>query len=612
MCRTRRPLSAQSGTGPKRPLPALWALALAGLLSAAIPAVWAQEAVDPPPAAGPGAAQGTAEPAAHPSDPYDPASPEGAVRSFIDGARAGDYTAAAAFLDLSGVPAARRAEEGPRLARLLKIVLDRRLWIHYEKLSSRPEGRLDDGLPPDLESIGALEGTSVEILLQRIEEPDGSRVWKFASGTVARVPALQEQYGYGALGEWLPAPLVDIQFLELRLWQWIGLLLLVVGSWIGGWVAVRVLYWILRPIVARTQTKLDDLILGLVSRPLVMAFALLWFTPGSYLLALAEPVYAFLANLEKGLAVVVVTWVAFRVVDVVAALAGERMERQERKAALAAIPLGRRAAKVVLVAVAVVAVLQNLGFNVTGLIATLGVGGLAVALAAQKSVENLFGGITLIADQPVRVGDFCRFGDGKTGTVEEVGLRSTRVRTLDRTLVTVPNSQFSEFDIENFAMRDRVRLATTLGLRYETTPDQLRHVLAELRKVLIAHPKVNNDPARVRFAGFGAYSLDIDVFAYVETTDFGEFCTIREDLFLRFMDVVAAGGTGFAFPSQTLYLGRDGGLDEAAGRRAAEQVEVWRREGRLPFPDFEPETVANLSGTGDWPPRGSATPAPAG
>lgn len=605
---TRTTLGAQSGTGPRRALAALWALALAGLVWAAMPAALAQEAADAPPADRPGAAAETGEPTPASSDPNDPATPEGAVRSFIDLSRAGDYRAAAAFLDLSAVPPAERGVEGPRLARLLKIVLDRRLWVHYEKLSSRPEGLLDDGLPPDLESIGALEGTGIEILLQRVEQPDGSRVWKFAPGTVARIPALQEQYGYGPLGEWLPAPLVEFQLLELRLWQWIGLLLLVAGSLLGGWIAVRVLYWILRPIVARTQTQLDDLVLGLVSRPLVMAFALLWFTPGTYLLVLAAPVYTFLGNLEKGLAVVVVTWIAFRVVDVVAALAGERMEQQERRAALAAIPLGRRAAKVVLVAVAVIAVLQNLGFNVTGLIATLGVGGLAVALAAQKSVENLFGGITLIADQPVRVGDFCRFGEGKVGTVEEVGLRSTRVRTLDRTLVTVPNSQFSEFDLENYAMRDRIRLATTLGLRYETTPDQLRHVLAELRKVLITHPKVSNDPARVRFSTFGAYSLDIEVFAYVETTDFAEFCAIREDLFLRFMDVVAASGTGFAFPSQTLYLGRDGGLDAAAGRRAAEQVETWRREGALPFPDFAEETVSSLSGTGDWPPRGSATP----
>jgi MscS family membrane protein len=186
-------------------------------------------------------------------------------------------------------------------------------------------------------------------------------------------------------------------------------------------------------------------------------------------------------------------------------------------------------------------------------------------------------------------------------------LRSTRVRTLDRTLVTVPNSRFSEIELENFAPRDRVRLATTLGLRYETSPDQLRFVLAELRKVLISHPKVSNDPARVRFSGFGAHSLDLDVFAYVQTSDYAEFCNIREDLYLRFMDAVAAAGTGFAFPSQTLYMGRDEGMDETRTREAERSVEAWRNEGSLPFPEFAADAVEKLDDSADWPPRGSAS-----
>jgi MscS family membrane protein len=335
----------------------------------------------------------------------------------------------------------------------------------------------------------------------------------------------------------------------------------------------------------------------------MLLVALAIFTAGSYLLRFAAPVYTFLGHFEKGLVLVALTWLAFRFVDVVSALLAERMERDGRRTAIAALPLGRRAVKVFLIALALIGVLQNLGFNVTGLIAGLGVGGLAVALAAQKSIENLFGGVTLITDQPVRVGDFCRFSDGKLGTIEEIGLRSTKVRTLDRTVVTVPNSRFSEIDLENFAVRDRIRLATTLGLRYETTPDQLRHVLVGLRKVLIAHPKVSNDPARVRFSGFGAHSLDIEIFAFVTTSDFNEFCAVREDVFLRLMDVVATSGTGFAFPSQTLYMGRDDGLDPEGTRRAEEQVQVWRREGKLPFPDFSEEEIAEIDGTAEYPPK---------
>ena len=175
--------------------------------------------------------------------------------------------------------------------------------------------------------------------------------------------------------------------------------------------------------------------------------------------------------------------------------------------------MGRRTVKGVLLVLALIAVFQNLGFNITGILAGLGVGGIAVALAAQKSIENLFGGLTLSLDQPVRVGDFCKFGT-QMGTVEDVGLRSTRIRTMDRTLISIPNGDFSQTQIENFGTRDRIRLYAVLGFRYETVPDQLRFLLSELRTLLWSHPKVETDTARVRFVGFGACSLDVEVFAY--------------------------------------------------------------------------------------------------
>jgi MscS family membrane protein len=249
-------------------------------------------------------------------------------------------------------------------------------------------------------------------------------------------------------------------------------------------------------------------------------------------------------------------------------------------------------------------VLDNFGFNVTALVAGLGVGGVAVALAAQKSIENLFGGVMLYADRPIRVGQFCRFGD-KIGTVEEIGMRSTRVRTLDRTVVTVPNAEFSALQIENFARRDFIRLFTVLGLRYETTPEQLRHILVEIRRLLYAHPMVSNDPARIRFVGFGAYSLDLEIFAYVTTSDWAEFLGVREDIFLKIMDLVDASGTGFAFPSQTLYLGKDDGLDEDRARAAEEEVKAWRERDALFLPDFSDSEIERVGGGHPWPPEGA-------
>ncbi len=254
---------------------------------------------------------------------------------------------------------------------------------------------------------------------------------------------------------------------------------------------------------------------------------------------------------------------------------------------------------------AVLAVGDQLSIPLTGVLASFGIGGIAFALAAQPTLQNLLSGFTIYADRPLSVGDFCRFGD-KMGTVEEIGLRSTRLRTLDRTVISVPNSQFLDMQLENYARRDRFLFTTTLGLRYETTPDQLRYVLAELRKLLIAHPMVVSDPLRVRFAGFGAHSLDVEVFSYILASDMDAFTAIREDLLLRIMATVDAAGTQFAFPSVVHYAARDDGLDAERIAQAEGAVERWRASGDLPFPDFEWQSKAELSGSLDYPPEGSA------
>lgn len=210
-----------------------------------------------------------------------------------------------------------------------------------------------------------------------------------------------------------------------------------------------------------------------------------------------------------------------------------------------------------------------------------------------KTVENFVGSVTLIADQPVRVGDFCKVGD-TVGTVEQIGMRSTRIRTLNRTVVTIPNGQFSSETIENYAHRDRFWFQTVLDLRYETTPDQIRFLLVELRSVLYAHPKVHPEPARVRFTGLGAASLNLEVFCYITAVNFDEFLEVREDLLLRIMDVVAESGTDFAFPSQTLYFAKDKGLSKEKSQQAEEKVRKWKEAHDMPIPSFENERIEKL------------------
>ncbi len=182
----------------------------------------------------------------------------------------------------------------------------------------------------------------------------------------------------------------------------------------------------------------------------------------------------------------------------------------------------------------------------TAIVAGLGVGGLAIALAGQKTIENLFGGISVILDQPVRVGDSGRFGE-IVGTVEDIGLRSTRVRTLDRSIVTIPNAEFSHMKLENYERRDKLRWGTNLILRHDTSPDQLRLVLIRLKELLIGHSMVMNEPARVRFLRFVQLGLEIEIFIYIRSTEWNEYLAVVEDLNLRIMQLLLDCGTGLAF-----------------------------------------------------------------
>jgi MscS family membrane protein len=406
------------------------------------------------------------------------------------------------------------------------------------------------------------------------------------------------------LGEMVPEVLVRTTLLDLALWQWAGLLCAVLVAAVLSWILASVALAVGRRVVSRTDTNLDDRFLDAAIGPLRLAFGVVVYRSAMTPLRLHGDASDFLEMLLRALFVVALTWLLMRIADLLAAIAHAELEQRGQQAATGLVAPGRKLVKGLVLALAVVAILDTFGFNVTALVAGLGVGGVAVALAAQKTIENLFGGMTLYADRPVRVGDFCRFGD-QVGTVEEIGLRSTRIRTLGRTLVSVPNAQFSTMHLENYTARDQILIHTTIGLRYETTPEQLRWVLVEIRRLLYAHARVTPDPARIRFVGFGAYSLDLEIFAYVDTPDWNEFLGIREDLFLRIMDAVEEAGTGFAFPSSTVYLGQDEAPSAERAQEVAEQVARWREEHEVYLPDFPSSRIEELAGTVPWPPPGA-------
>ena len=266
----------------------------------------------------------------------------------------------------------------------------------------------------------------------------------------------------------------------------------------------------------------------------------------------------------------------------------------------------------VIAIIAIIFILSaQLGAPLFSLLAGFGVGGIAVALAAQGSIENFIGSLNLFGDKPVRVGDFCRYGEDagpdfqRIGTVEAIGMRSTRIRGIDNTLTTIPNADFSKMHIVNYSTRTEMLFLTMLSLRYETTEDQLRYVLVSLREMLVAHPRVVDEEPSVRFIGMSESSLEIELRVDINTNDYFDFRAVREDILLRILGVVRGSGTGFAFPSQTLYYSKDSGLDQDRKEAAETRVREWAAAHEMPFPTFTPEQRNKRRNTLDYPPEGS-------
>ncbi len=509
-------------------------------------------------------------------------------------------------LDLSELaPAAR-----PKTGRAAAVAL-------YEVLSRIPLPPVDE--IPDASQVKQSAGggptrwviPNTEIALVRTPSGTRSDEFLFSADTVARAGEFYQRVRelpyrrplplqgvhdvFATGGAWmipyawiqsLPASL-RVPIAEQSAWKWIGLALLLLLLALFLWLAYR---------VSQLGDHQSRFLRALAQ--FAMPASLLAVTPLAAYLALVQINLAGSVGSAIEIAATVLmfvasAWMAWRLAPVVAEaiIASPRIAPESIDAHVIRVVarlLGIFGGMALLAAGA-----DRLGAPVYGVVAGLGVGGLAIALAARPSVENLIGGMSLFADKPIRVGDFCKYGD-MTGTVEAIGLRSSRIRGPDRTVTTIPNAAMARMPIVNLTQRDRMLLKAVIGLRCETTPEQLRYLLVKLRELLLSHPRVHPDPARARFTSFGASSLDIEVFAYVTTRDSAEFLGIQEDILLRIMDLVEESGAALAFPSQTLYMGRDHAPDDAKARAAEAAVQKWRQAGALPFPDFSPQQADRI------------------
>lgn len=554
----------------------LGALLFAQPLPAQILKPWGQPSADAPAAS---------------ADSFGRDTPSGTVFGFLQAAQAGDTKMAAEYLQMS---AARRHSDGEEAAIQLKLVLDRAFVGSLKRISTQPDGDIQNGNSPDRQVVGNLAAGDIEapLTLVRVTNPDGGKIWLFSSATLQKVPELADELQAKQIEPRLPRFLVRYHFLGIALWQWVGLLLAIPLAAGVGWLLLKALLFPVR--AWRAYRKLPNLrATNAVSGPWWLLFGVAAHRVMMGYLGLPLLQRHYYSRVFSVVAVVAVFGILLRLSSAVITRLRNNAIAAGRTGTGSLALMGERLIKVALFIAAGLAVMGALGFNLTTALAGLGIGGLAVALAAQKTLENLFGGISVLSDEVIRVGDTCMIA-GRLGVVEDISLRSTRIRTQERTELSIPNGALATMNVENFTRRDKVLFNPKLGLRYETSPDQLRFVLAEIRRMLYEHPKVESDSTRIRFASFDDSGLGLEVSSYVPTTDFAEFAAIREDLLFRIMEIVNASGTGFAFPSRTLYMGQDSGLDKAKSAVAEQQVEHWRNEKQLPFPDFAPEDIAEF------------------
>jgi MscS family membrane protein len=538
-----------------------------------------------------------------PADPLGRETPSGSLFGFLQAAQNGNYSTAAQYLQMT--PAKRQAQ-GEELARKLKVVVDRAFQGSLNRISKLPDGMAQEGVPLDQQKVGTLVAGDVEadFNLVHVRDAGAGRIWLIAAETLSKVPDLYDQAEAHQVEAHLPRAVVRTVFLGMPLWQWLALLAAVPVAAGLAWVILQLValpkrFW------ARYRKEPDVARWPAASGPL-------WLVVG----ALIHRIMAAFLGLpllhrhyyQQATSIVVIVgfnWLVWRIVARLLQRVRARAVLSGRTGTGSLMLLGQRLLKAVIVTITAFAVLSVLGFNMTTALAGLGIGGLAIAFAAQKTLENLFGGVSVLADEVIRVGDVCRFGD-QTGTVEDISLRSTRVRTPGRSELSIPNGSLATMNVENLSRRDKILFNTKLGLRSGTSSDQLRYVLAQVRRLFYEHVKVETGTARIRLVSIDEGVFSLEIFCYVLTRDVPEFLGIREDLLFRIRDIVDASGTSFAFPSRTLYLGRDPGLNKEKTEVVTREVEQWREAGKLPFPDFAVSEISEFRDSLPYPPPDSA------
>lgn len=527
-------------------------------------------------------------------------SPLSTMATMVDAIRRDDWESAAEYMDMRYLSAELAAADPVVLLQRLAIIWNQHQLVDLSALSHSPDGNLEDGLPDYRELLGTitLNKQVIPIYLQRVPNGKGGRVWKVSNATIGQIPKLWAEFGYHPLvlkiADYIPA----FSVLHMQNWQVIGLLALIVAAWFLS----ALIRWVLLRLVSFSEKYREGL-------QRFFTVPLRWFLFFKFLesgiAALGLPLKARVYLNEGTLSYIASTFLVLASIELATAVFLSNSANKRYWSGI--IRPVRTILKILAVITILLMWLSDAGYNISTLLAGLGIGSLALALAAQKTLENVIGAITLYIAKPIAPGDYCKFGD-VSGTVEEIGLRSTAIRRLDRTLVHVPNSAIVGVNLENISETDRRRYNKQLWVAIGCSADQLRLAILKMRELLLSHPKVLDTALRVRFDEIERDAYRIGLNAYIGTSSMPEFLAVSEDINFRLLGILESTGLQLALPQQRIVLERGNQAEDAriaAIREESEkEIQALLEQEALAFPDYSADRKAELRGSIQYPEKG--------
>lgn len=500
---------------------------------------------------------------------YDPRfrSPRHTLRTFVNSVnnwREGGMIDAIAAFDLSGIDnESVRLEKGRELAVQLMRVLNRTKYVRFNEIP----------LGEDIQVYHLLEDPVGDLTLRpsRIED-SGLMAWRFTADTLDAIPKLYDFYRDAPLvpelrKEDLPQlaslrlrdairrhmPFLLGESFYLENWQWLGLLGIVLAGMAASRLVTFLLILSIRGWFTRSRLTLDAKKEKDFVRPIRVAIMSWVWLLGLSTLGLPPSALLYLALGAKTITAVAAAWAAYRLVDILGEFLGEKAARTDNKFDDLLVPFLTRTLKVFVVVFGIVVVAETLELDYKSVLAGLGIGGLAFALAAKDTVANVFGSLTVVLDRPFQIGDWIVV-NGAEGSVESVGMRSTRIRTFYNSLIAIPNSELINATVDNMGARRYRRWKTTIGVTYDTPPEKIEAFCEGIRELVRNHPYTRKDYYHVYLNEFGPSSLNILLYVFHETPDWGTELRERQRLFMDILRLAQQLGVEFAFPTQTLYM----------------------------------------------------------